>query len=301
MSNAAQAIDQTSKQKKAGNRKSGTKASILDPRKVAELEPGDYRFDDVLLPELLTEDNDRVIKTYGEPFQDLMESIRSAGGVRQDISLFYDPTIGKILIKAGHRRTKAVIRLRNGSLPFHASLPAKIRIPRPDCVEKDSKEQEVVAVISNFQKEDLKGVERARSIARLTKAGLSIAEISRLMGVNRKTIERSINISLLPEDFQMMMLENSDKVTEREAIRIATLYKVKQTEGMGEQDARALIEGELALVIGGMKSAESPKKEKQENIVKINIELLEAKMKLEKIPANVAEKIVAIISNEKLY
>ncbi len=289
-------------EKKRTVRKSDSKLKVFDPRNVSDLAPGEYHFDDVVLPELLQEDNDRVIKTYSQSFQELVESVRSATRVREEISLFYDPTKEKVLIKSGHRRTKAVMQIRYGSLPFHAMLPVKVKIPHPENIEKDSRDQEIVAVISNFQRENLKGVERARSMARLSKAGLSIAEISRLMSVNRKTIERSLNIALLPDDVQLFMLENSEKVTEREAIRVATLYKVKQSEGMSEPEAKLLIQDDLKSIVNGnaKQRPEEKAKKDEEGIFKINIELLEAKMKLEKIPPAISEKIISIIKSDNL-
>lgn len=123
----------------------------------------------------------------GEEFAGLVASIR-AQGIIQPVTVREQGE--GVIVVAGHRRVAAAQEAGLDIIPCMV-----IAEDAPDC-------DLVLTLTENLQRRDLSPLELARGIQRLRDAGMTTAEISRMLGKNDAYILREGSLLKLPEDVQ---------------------------------------------------------------------------------------------------
>jgi ParB family chromosome partitioning protein len=141
-----------------------------------------------LIPaERIQPDPNQPRKLFDQPkLEELADSIKSKG-VIQPIAVRPNPNRqGTYLIVAGERRFRA------------ARLADLSEIP---CVIKDITGQEalILQMIENLHRDDLKPIEEATGIKRLTEIGFNQTDISKLIGKSQPYVSQLLKILTLPE------------------------------------------------------------------------------------------------------
>lgn len=149
-------------------------------------------------------------QSFGEQqLIELRDSIKEYG-ILQPLILRREAN-GEFLLIAGERR------LRAAAMAGLEKVPAIIK-------EATEEEIELIALVENIQRENLGYIEEAKAYLRLMeKHGINQSALAERLGKNQSTISNKIRILSLPEDMQLMLVDN--KLTERHA---RALLKVEE-------------------------------------------------------------------------
>ena len=255
------------------------------------LAPGPHAFADVQDPEILRENNHRVIDEREDSFGRLRDSILMSG-VREPIQLHYLRKQQQLVILAGHRRVRAVLELRRAGL--QVVLPALVMVSSAEETILERLARASAVAVTNFSslRQDLRGVEKARAIAQfMQESGItSITSAARVLGVDRKTIERSLNLLLLPEDLQQLMLTRAQKISERRAWDLASEYKAMLKAGMPAEEAQRRIHIHILAA-----AAEERPRVVRQGCMRVDLNRLEKKLEERSLPADTIEEVLTTI------
>jgi vacuolar-type H+-ATPase subunit F/Vma7 len=261
--------------------------------KLSQLEPGQYGIGDVIDIDLLCENNHRIIDEESRDYKKTFDSILLAG-ILEPIRIFYDlynASGPSIVIIAGHTRTRIVKAIRE--FKPETKLPAILEIPKLGDTKEDAIKRYLTAAVTNIVRSKLRGIERARAIQDLVKVGMKNDQISLALGVNRKVVERSKNLLILPEEIQRFVTENISKLRENRVFDIAQKYKNMLNDGK-EVDALEKCKRDL---LDELKNTRKVASKKRGLIV--DIEQFKARLVIAQISNSSIEKIVAILQESR--
>lgn len=258
-----------------------------------QLEPGQYGIGNVIDIDLLCENNHRIIDEESRDYKKTFDSILLAG-VLDPIRLFFDMynTSGPcIVIIAGHARTRIVKTIRE--FKPETKLPAILEIPKPGDTKEDAIKRYLTAAVTNIVRSKLRGIERARAIQDLLKVGMKNDQISVALGVNRKVVERSKNLLILPDEIQQFITENISKIRENRVFDIAQKYKNLFNDGK-ESEALENCRRDLLVELNSTHSSVR----KNRGLV-VNIDQFKARLVIAQVPSSTIEKIIAILEESR--
>lgn len=192
---------------------------------------------------LLGENNYYEIDEGSESFSALSLSIQNED-VKKPILVAFDSSSRRFFVIDGHKRRRCVLNIRTKGRA--APLPLILSIvSRPE----EIREAEVASVIANLFQHEHRGIARAHAIRRyVDQRGMKIAEVAIATGLDRKTIERLLNITLLPEPAKALLSSPEARdVREKDIIALAARHKarIKEAEAR-EEDREKIDEGTLA-------------------------------------------------------
>ena len=159
-----------------------------------------------------------------EKLQDLAQSIKENGLIQPIIVTQLDQD--KYELIAGERRLEA------SKIAGLAEVPVIIR-------KVSEKEQLVLAIIENIQREDLNAIDEAKAYQQLAdEFNLTHSEISDIMGKDRATITNTLRLLKLSDELQNMIL--SHRITPGHARAILQLDTKYQQEFAEHIEKKAL-------------------------------------------------------------
>jgi ParB/RepB/Spo0J family partition protein len=262
----------------------------LKVSKFKGMKPGTYHFDDILDPECLVEDNHRKIDQNSDDFSILKNSILNSG-VHEPIHISFNPENGQIRVIAGHRRRLAVIAIRAQQVPV--KLPALLTVAAKND-EAGAIKSSIAGVVTNLVRQDLKGAERARAIKKfMAETGMTIADCANTIGVDRKTIERILNIAMLPEAAQALIDDQADKIKEGQLLKMAADWKA-MIKKSGESLSQETLNNSALEMVRGLLEPKTDRASKRA-LYKVDLEALGARLRDEKLPPGAIEKVLAVI------
>ena len=211
-----------------------TTTTVLTKNVLSVMSVGSYLFSDVSDLALLTGDNYRNVDFDSDEYQALKVSIAMAG-VREPIKSIYDISTKKLSIVAGHHRTAVVAELR--SVGNYTQLPLVVQVIN----ERDEKLNANIAVssaVSNIAKVSLRSIDRAEAMKKMLDSGMRVVDIANALGLNRKVIERSLNVAALPDELKDVIKNAAVKESKLHAL--AQKYKNDINDGLSDADAKRL-------------------------------------------------------------
>ncbi len=124
-----------------------------------------------------------------------------------------------------------------------------------DCIirEADDSSDDVIAIVENMQRDDLKPIEEAQAIAKLIEGkNISQGDVGRLIGKNRKVINQLLKLNSLPEIVQ----------TESLSFEVSKTLLVELSQLKNEEDIIELWETAKAgtLKVSDIREYKSPTK-----------------------------------------
>lgn len=174
--------------------------------------------------------------------EDLAESIKAHGLIQPVI---VRPVNGSFEIVAGERRWRAAKKAELKTLP---------------CIVRELSDREnmLLAIIENTQREDLNPVEEALAFdAMIKQYELTQEEVSKSVGKSRPYITNALRLLKLPEEVRQMLIDG--KLTGGHARAIAGV----ENEAMQIQLAKLAVDGGLSVRTLEQMIAESPEKQKK--------------------------------------
>jgi len=133
-------------------------------------------------------------RKYFDPdkLQELAESLRDQGQIQPIVVSKADNDT--YIIIAGERRWRAL---------------QLIEAETVDCIIREADtSDDVIAIVENMQRDDLKPIEEAQAVAKLIEdKGISQEDAGKLIGKNRQVINQLLKLNSLPESVQKESLE----------------------------------------------------------------------------------------------
>lgn len=154
----------------------------------------------------------------------LMESIQGTG-VQAEVALVATETAeGEILltVEDGHHRLEAVRRLRkeaerSGRHWLYRPLPCRVRVAAQDTVKGAFA---IASVMRNQLRKEENLWDKLAAFERLREAGETTVGISKLVGMDERSVRRILSLKKIPNSVRRYAKENADTV------KAATLYKL---------------------------------------------------------------------------
>jgi hypothetical protein len=154
----------------------------------------------------------------------LMESIQGTG-VQAEVALVATETPeGEILltVEDGHHRLEAVRRLRkeaerSGRHWLYRPLPCRVRVAAQDTVKGAFA---IASVMRNQLRKEENLWDKLAAFERLREAGETTVGISKLVGMDERSVRRILSLKKIPNTVRRFAKENEDTV------KAATLYKL---------------------------------------------------------------------------
>lgn len=154
----------------------------------------------------------------------LMESIQGTG-VQAEVALVAtETTEGEILltVEDGHHRLEAVRRLRkeaerSGRHWLYRPLPCRVRVAAQDTVKGAFA---IASVMRNQLRKEENLWDKLAAFERLREAGETTVGISKLVGMDERSVRRILSLKKIPNSVRRFAKENADTV------KAATLYKL---------------------------------------------------------------------------
>ncbi len=262
-----------------------TISTVLTKNALASLGVGSFLFSDVSDLTMLTSDNYRKVEFDSDEYQALKVSIAMTG-VREPIKLIYDISTKTLAVIAGHHRTAVVAELR--SVGNYTQLPLVVQVIN----ERDEKLNANIAVssaVSNIAKVNLKSIDRAEAMKKMLDSGMRIVDIANALGLNRKVIERSLNVAALPDDLKDIV--KSGAVKESKLHALAQKYKNDINDGLSDVDAKRLF---IDALDGG---AEDGGKIKRVSKTKLDISAIESELTKAGFKKEAVVKVMGVLEN----
>ena len=241
-----------------------TQAKILTEKACEQLERGYYFFEDVMDTDILEFPSIREV-SYDEEFKNLQESIHHYG-IQTPIQLSYDSSLKKLKILAGARRVRAIERIRLASEDKQVYLPALLLVSDQKS-QTAQLDESVSLVVSNLMAKSLSQIEKMRCYKTLLDKGMTKKEIARCCGKDRKTVERSLQLSQF-DDKALEFIEENEKAGNLKARNVEiigqnlknALKEAKKKIVEENKDKGSATEGELA---GKLEEVELPKEQEE--------------------------------------
>ena len=232
-----------------------TKAlQMLNADSISELSQGETSyFQDCENLDMLTSNNYREISE--SHVLALMESIQETG-VQAEVALVatQSPEGDIILtVEDGHHRLEAVRRLRkeaerSGRHWLYRHLPCRVRVAAQDTVKGAFA---IASVMRNQLRKEENLWDKLAAFERLREAGETTVGISKLVGMDERSVRRILSLKKIPDTVRRYAKEHEDTV------KAATLYKLAAaiekngadtTHGLSQLMADASKEGPQRLV-----------------------------------------------------
>ncbi|MBQ47854.1 MAG: hypothetical protein CMP10_10395 [Zetaproteobacteria bacterium] len=168
---------------------------------------GLHLFDDIEEFESLEFDNPRQVIEDAE-YDALVDSIR-AQGINTPIQIFFDTSKQTFTVISGERRVRAFLKIKEEQPEDDIKIPVIVSVA-DGSNEKVETHQRINSVLSNHLSAQLTQVDKMRGYKLLRKKGLSIREIARICGKDRKTVERSLQLAEFPDDVLKFIEKNEE-------------------------------------------------------------------------------------------
>lgn len=146
----------------------------------------------------------------------LTESIRQVG-LQEPIKLFEILDTKALYVISGHHRLEALRRIKRDPRYKHKVFQAIVMTGTKE--EYESKKTAIASVMANMLRKDLDIIDRAMAYHKLKETGLSAKEIGLMVHKDRRTIEMTLNVALLPE-------EARDFVKQHNEIKDSSVYQI---------------------------------------------------------------------------
>ena len=177
------------------------------------------------------------------------------------------------------RKSKTGYELVAGERRWRAAREAGLKKVPGIVKELTDKENMLVAIIENMQREDLNPVEEAEGISQMIKTyGLTQEQVSKSLGKSRPYITNAIRILALPKEALDSL--SRGEITAGHARALLSIQNEKQqadvlrkiiAEGLSVRDVERLAQGEK----GGSKTSRGRRMEKNRDIIAVEQELKE--------------------------
>ena len=151
----------------------------------------------------------------------LVKSIKEVG-LQEPIRLFEIAATGELYVVSGHHRLEAMKRVQDD--PAFAGRVFSAWVVKGTQEEYESQKTVINAVLSNMLRTDLDLLDRAGAYSKLRATGLSAAAIAAMVNKDKRTIEMTLNVALLPEDVQDWIRKHP-KIKDSVVYKLAARYK----------------------------------------------------------------------------
>lgn len=155
-----------------------------------------------------------------EAVENLTRSIKEVG-LQEPISLFEVQETRVMYVISGHHRLEAMKNVMRD--PDHDQV-FKAWVTRGTEEEYQSQKTAVQSVMANMLRTDLGLLDRAAAYRRLRDSGLSASAIAGMVNRDKRTIEMTLNVSLLPEDVKAW-IRSHKKIKDSVVYRLAAQKK----------------------------------------------------------------------------
>ena len=152
--------------------------------------------------------------------ESLANSIKTVG-LQEPIRLFEIEETGEQYVISGHHRLEALKRVKRDPDFSHQIFQAFVMSGDKDTY--NSQKVAISSVLSNMLRTNLAIVDRAEAFAKLKRTGMSAAEIAKVVGKDKRTIEMTLNVALLPKEIKTYIKENpklKDSLVYRESVKL---------------------------------------------------------------------------------
>lgn len=151
----------------------------------------------------------------------LVTSIKEVG-LQEPIQLFEVAESGKLYVVSGHHRLEAMKRVSRDPQYSHRVFQAYVTTGTAE--ELASQKVAIRAVVANVLRKDLSLVERAQAYHKLRETGISAASISRMVHKDKRTIEMTLNVALLPPQ-ALAFIQEQERLKDSVVYKLAVKYK----------------------------------------------------------------------------
>ncbi|MBQ49856.1 MAG: hypothetical protein CMP10_20915 [Zetaproteobacteria bacterium] len=167
----------------------------------------------------IKEDNYRQIDD--QMVEDLAASIAEVG-LQEPIKLFEIKETKELYVISGHHRLRAMKKL--AEQPEYKNPSFQAFIIQGTTKEYQSRPTFINAVMSNSMRKDLELLDRAHAWQKLRTMGMKASEIARMVNKDKRTVEMTLNVDLLPEKTKQYIRKES-RLKDSQIYKVAARYK----------------------------------------------------------------------------
>ena len=156
-----------------------------------------------------------------EAVEKLCASIKEVG-LKEPIHLFEVAATKELYVISGHHRLEALKKVKRDKSHAHKIFQALVTTGSES--ELYSLKTVEGSVISNMLRTDLGIIDRAQAYLRLKNKGKSAKDIGKMVQKDKRTIEMTLNVALIPEVSKEFVRQNP-KLKDSTVYKLAVKYK----------------------------------------------------------------------------